>query len=132
MAMATRLLLILALLIQQLALPVVATAAPSEDCLATSCCEVISTITCCGEVINEMRCGKTGGECLCGVAPDNGEPAPPAPRPHERTELGPLFVNVLSDVIDLPPVLPTLPSATLQVRLRNHNETHALLCIWRT
>lgn len=132
--MPLRLILILMLLVQQLALPaVVSGAAQAEECVETSCCQVVESKTCCGETVREMRCGKTGGiECLCGLQPGDSEPAPEAPRPAERNDIAPALVALVGSVIDLPrPVRAQAPPA-LPAIVRSHNETQALLCIWRT
>lgn len=132
--MPIRLILILTLLVQQLALPaVVFGASQAEECVETSCCQVVETKTCCGETVREMRCGKTGGyECLCGLEPGDSEPAPEAPRPSERNDIVPVLVALIGSVIDLPtPIRSQVPPATPAV-VRTHNETQALLCIWRT
>lgn len=132
--MPIRLILILTLLMQQLALPaVVSAASQTEECVETSCCQVVETKTCCGETVQEMRCGKTGGrECLCGLQPGDSEPAPDAPRPTERNEIAPVLVALIASVIDLPtPIRSQIPPVAPAVS-RTHNETQALLCIWRT
>lgn len=132
--MPIRLILILTLLVQQLALPVaMSSAAQAEECVETSCCQVVETKSCCGETIREMQCGKTGGhECLCGLQPGDPEPAPEAPRPSERNEITPVLIALTGSVIELPkPARLQAPPATLAL-VRTHNETQALLCIWRT
>jgi hypothetical protein len=132
--MPLRLILILTLLVQQLALPVaMSSAAQAEECVESSCCQVVETKSCCGETVREMRCGKTGGdECLCGLQPGDSEPAPQAPRPTDRNEVAPALFALVGSVIDLPtPVRAQAPPA-LPAIVRTHNETQALLCIWRT
>jgi hypothetical protein len=132
--MPIRLILILTLLVQQLALPsAVFAASQTEECVETSCCQVVETKTCCGETVREMRCGKTGGhECLCGLEPGDSEPAPEAPRPSERNDIVPVLVALIGSVIDLPtPIRSQVPPAAPAV-VRTHNESQALLCIWRT
>lgn len=132
--MPLRVILILTLLVQQLALPAAfSSAAQIEECIATSCCQIVDTKTCCGEMVREMRCGKTGGhECLCGLESGDSEPAPEAPRPTDRNEVTPVLVAPIGSVVDLPRLMRSqvLPAAPAVVR--THNETQALLCIWRT
>jgi hypothetical protein len=132
--MPLRCLLILTLLVQQLVLPVVLpSSAQIEECIGTSCCQILVTKTCCGETVREMRCGRTGGnECLCGLESGDSEPVPDAPRPPDRTEIAPILAALIGSVIEIPtPMrLPALPAAPAIVR--THNETQALLCIWRT
>jgi hypothetical protein len=132
--MLLRLIIILTLLVQQLALPAVAwSPAQVEECAETSCCQIVETKTCCGETGREMRCGKTGGrECLCGLEPADSEPAPEAPRPADRNEIAPILVALIGSVIELPtPARSQVPPAAPAV-VRTHNETQAFLCIWRT
>ena len=132
--MLLRFTLILTLLVQQLALPVVVSnAGQVEECVRTSCCHLVEKTTCCGETVREMRCGRTGGhECFCGVEPRDSEPAPEAPRPTDRNEIAPVLVTLIGVVIDLPtPVRSQIPPASPAI-VRTHNETQALLCIWRT
>lgn len=131
--MRLRVILVLVLILQQLALPAAASsAAQAEECVATSCCQVVETTTCCGEAVREMRCGKTGGQCYCGVQSDDPDRAPEAPRPAERSELNPVFVASVGSTFDLPKqVKPKAPLASPQVS-RSHNDTQAILCIWRT
>ena len=70
-------------------------------------------------------------EDLCGLEPGDSEPAPDAPRPSERNEIAPILIALVGSVIEIstpvrlqaPPVSPAL--------VRTHNETRALLCIWR-
>jgi hypothetical protein len=130
--MTIRLILIVTILLQQLALPAVgSSAALGVKCDEPSCCRIIDTTTCCGEVVQEIRCGKTGGECLCHFQPDDSEPAPKAPRPTDRLETAPVFVTLVGNGFDVPVArhvrtLPASPAIT-----RSHNETQALLCIWR-
>jgi hypothetical protein len=130
--MPLRLLVILSLLFQQFTVSAVIGGTQHAECTAGPCCGVVKTTTCCGEVIREMRCGVTGGECLCDHHPANTDPVPRAPRPQERNDVGPLFVAVLADVIDLaaPRRAERLPHRP--VFHRTHNATQALLCIWRT
>lgn len=131
--MPLRLFLILALLVQQLALPAAVSAASQAGvCVDASCCQVVEMKSCCGETIREMRCGKTGGQCLCAVEPGNSEPVPNAPRPTDWNEIAPVLVGLRASVIDglEPARLHALPAAPAIVR--THNETQALLCIWRT
>jgi hypothetical protein len=132
--MPLRLVLILTLLVQQLALPAVGSSSGQvAACLEASCCLVVETETCCGGVVREMRCGKTGGSvCLCGLEPGDPEPTPEAPRPSERQELAPIVAALLGSAIDLPTTVASqAPPAALAI-VRSHNETQALLCIWRT
>lgn len=132
--MPLRFLLILTLLVQQLALPVVLpSAAQIEECVETTCCQVVETTTCCGETVREMRCGKTGGyECLCGLESGNSEPTPDAPRPPDRNEIAPILAALSGSVIDLPTPIRSQALPASPAIVRTHNETQALLCIWRT
>jgi hypothetical protein len=130
--MQLRLLLILGLLAQQLALPLAISRAQADECDAISCCEVVETATCCGQVVREMRCGKTGGECLCGIRSGDSEPTPEAPRPQEQNDLSLILVAGANGLIESP-----LPTRTRVVWAppashRTHNEIQALLCVWRT
>lgn len=131
--MPLRVLLILMLLVQQSVLPAaVSSVAQIEECVETSCCQVVETKTCCGETARETRCCKTGGhDCLCGLASGDSEPAPDAPPPPDRTEIAPIFAAPVGSVIDLPrPIRSQGPPAPPAIA-RTHNETQALLCIWR-
>lgn len=131
--MPLRLLLILMLLSQQLALPTAASsAAQTEECVATSCCQIVETTTCYREVVREMRCGKTGGQCFCGVQSDDSDQAPEAPRPTDRSELSSVFVAPVGDMIHTPtPVKAQSPLVSTTAEL-SHNQIQAILCIWRT
>lgn len=132
--MASRLLLILMLLVQQLALPAAASRAEgAEECIATSCCQVVETRTCCGDVVREMRCARSGGgACRCGVRPDDSDPAPESPRSPDRTEIGPIFVASIGSVIVGPASATVRAAHPAPAIVRSHNETRSLLCIWRT
>ncbi|MHC5114791.1 MAG: hypothetical protein ACYTGP_10240, partial [Planctomycetota bacterium] len=124
--MPLRLVLILALLIQPALLPLAARSARQATCATDSCCIVVSTTTCCGEVVEEMRCGKTGGECRCAVEPDESDQLPATPRSPDRSELGPIFVTALGNVLDLATTARTLPRPTPPAIDGSHHETQAL------
>lgn len=130
--MLVRVLLIPLLLIQQLALPLAASGAPAASCAVPSCCEIVETTTCCGEVIAEQRCGRTGGECRCEAAPEDTPPAPAPRAPGEQNDAGPIFLVRTARALDLlAPVRASARRAAPAIH-RSHNETRALLCIWRT
>ncbi len=130
--MLVRILLLLTLLFQQLALPGAISTAHAADCLSTGCCDLVETTTCCGEKVLEHRCGRTGGECLCGVDSDDSEPVPSAPAPENRNDLVQAFITGISAGYDLPTAIhPHMPPVFWVIH-RTHNETQALLCIWRT
>jgi len=133
MGMAVRLLLILTLLVQPLTLGVASIRAGGDDtCVATACCEVLETTTCCGRVVSQMRCGKTGRTCVCGMTPEDSTPAPETPRAPERTEMAPIFAAGVGIVLDVRAPALVCPRRTPPACRRTHNETQALLCIWRT
>lgn len=129
--MPLRFLLILTVLVQQLALPVMLLGAGEDRCTATGCCDVVRTTTCCGEVVEEMQCRKSGGACMC--ATSSHEPAAPFAPGQDRGDLVSLFIAPPAGST-LEPIgassVPVRP-ASMAIR-RSHNETRALLCIWRT
>jgi hypothetical protein len=132
LGMSLRLLLILTVLVQQLSLPAVLLGTGAERCTTTGCCDVVQTTTCCGEVVEEMRCHKSGGACLCATSSHEPE-APALPGPPDRGDLVSLFIASAAGCM-LEPVGATSVSvrpASMTIR-RSHNETRALLCIWRT
>ncbi len=131
--MPLRLLLILTLLVQQLALPVVASrSAPAQACDQTGCCQVVEATTCCGKNVRVMWCEKSGGnECFCGLAPGDSEP-PEAPRPSDRDEITSVFVAVRGGVVDVLRSHVTQAAPAPPAIVRSHHEIRALLGIWRT
>ena len=131
--MPLHLLLILAIVAQQLALPVAARHDQGGCCAEASCCVLVETTTCCGEVVRELCCGKTGGRCVCHLQSRDSEPKPQAPRPHEGS--GAAHFAILGEsMIEIPRSIPAealhrpLPPAIA----RTHNEVRALLCIRTT
>ncbi|MCK4873857.1 MAG: hypothetical protein KAS72_14145 [Phycisphaerales bacterium] len=130
--MPVRLLLILAILIQQLALPIAIGRAEPAECAATSCCQLVETTSCCGETVLVHSCAKTGGACHCSDRPGDSEPAPKAPRPQRQHDLEPVFVAGPSSAVDSPTEAPAYVRLTCPAIHRTHNETQALLCIWTT
>ena len=113
-------------------MPLAISRAQAEGCEATSCCAAVETTTCCGQVVQEMQCGKTGGECLCGIKPGNSKQMPVAPRPQEQNDLSLIFVVAPNGEIELPVLTRTPPLWAPPAIHRTHNETQALLCVWRT
>lgn len=136
--MLSRFLLTLAIAWQPLALwASPAPIGPTAECAAVSCCEVIERVSCCGDRVVEHVCGKTGGQCLCGMAPgDSPERGPEAPTPRsERISLvavpAPLFrIVAVVDAEASPRLLRAIDLSLLSGR--NHNEVQALLGVWRT
>lgn len=130
--MALRFGLILVLLTHQLGLAAASVWRRGDVCLAIECCEVVQRTSCCGEVIDESRCRKTGGECLCAAESDDDQPALPAPSQDNRVEIALTLVapaNVSFDGVSLMCIASLPPTPSVH---RTHNETQALLCIWRT
>ena len=127
--MLARTLLILAVLVQQLCLPVVLFAAP-ERCADTACCGRVETTTCCGERTAESVCHMTGGTCLCGI--ESGD-IPVAPAPGEdRVEVTTLAAMPAGLAARLLGAERPDAAAPLEASpARTHNEVQALLGVWR-
>jgi hypothetical protein len=129
--MPLRLLLSLVLVLPQLALPAAAAArTPARACAETSCCAAIELVTCCGTTVIEHRCGHSGGACLCGIDADDTAPAPKAPPAVDRLDLAGHFApaSLRSELARAGRRVVGHPATGH----RSHNETRALLCIWRT
>jgi hypothetical protein len=133
--MASRFLIILALAFQPLTLWLSsAHAATTRECAMISCCEVVVPVSCCGKPSGEQE-REHRLECRCGMSSnDDPEPAPNAPMP--RSELGAVVVLVefTGETIgeDASRAPRRAPEAVVLSALRTHNETQALLSVWRT
>ena len=130
--MPIRILIALALLLQQLALPAVASRTGDDTSDEASCCKLIETVTCCGDRVVERRCGKTGGACVCGVERDDESPIPAIPRSDQRGSPEIAFVAHAGNGFSPATASRACVRWTPLARHRAHNETQALLCIWRT
>jgi len=134
--MFVRLLLILTLVWQPVS--VSALAAPAEreaDCETSACCRVIETTTCCGLRTVERVCSRSGGECRCGYAPQERDPAPKAPAPQTGSErtLVPAPASIVGLVVAPAPVV-SRPTAQdpRGAAPTDHQRALALLGVWRT
>lgn len=111
-------------------------------CTETVCQPVVVQVSCCGletpaQDMDEY-CPMSGGACRCGVSPaDEPERGPKAPlqRSENQITLGLSFASVhvqsWKNDRDACSVLRSGLIANL-VSLRTHNETQALLGVWRT
>ena len=108
--------------------------AQSNEHGSTACCSTIETTTCCGQVAIETICARSGGECECAARPTDL----PAPAPIS------LFVQTLGQLYHQFPELVELSSFLVDeqpqvfargfdytTKLRTHNDTQAILGIWR-
>ena len=113
--MLVRLAIVLALLLPQV---VTSACLPAEGQEETCCCAG----SCCGAAL-ERACG-CGGD----------QPVPPrAPVPSEGPQLSmTMLAAEAAVVLDTPPAGVPVLEQDAGPRLRTHNETQALLCIWRT
>jgi hypothetical protein len=133
--MARTLLVILALVFQPLTLWLAnGPLAPAAECAATSCCEVVVQASCCGEPLIEQEQDHRDA-CRCGMSSnDDPEPTPNAPMP--RTEVGAVvvLVELTGETIDEDAARAPrrAPEPVILSALRTHNETQALLSVWRT
>jgi len=91
---------------------------------------------CCGDTQSDF-CSMAEMEetpCTCNEAPTEPNRAPKAPAPRDNTQV--LLALMKTDpgiVVDVPePVIPVLRGDSTLLRGATHNETQALLCIWRT
>lgn len=133
--MLLRLLFALTLLTQQFALlPVLTARSDGIKCVMTACCVVVETTTCCGEAVSEVRCARSGGgacQCVSPADPDSNVPTPATP---ESGESGPALFAAARTGFALPldREMRSLGRSAMVAPGRTHNETQALLCIWRT
>lgn len=136
--MIERLMFILVLAIQPSWLGVLL---PREVAMAScvepvSCCAAVEITTCCGEVIViEQPCPMSGGDCFCGVTPQENQPKTPA-RP--GTQVSDLMAWIPVDQIGVDVVFgserprSTLRASTTARLNRSHNQTQSLLGVWQT
>ena len=129
--MPMRSLLVVAMLLQSLAL--VGAAQPAATPVASGACSSAATC-CCTGASGPDRCAPAGraAVCMCGPsAPDDG---PKAPLPRDGTQRAPFLALLLSSVavkLPEPPRCSVLPAGVMSPAT-SHNETQALLCVWRT
>jgi hypothetical protein len=130
--MPLRILLSLTLLLQPLTLRGAADA-PEAACDDTACCQVIETFSCCGQPVKQRYCSKSGGECRCGIGKDDSKSSPAAPPTPPRNDFtSQVFTAYTGPALVAPAAVRTLTPPALTGLHRTHNETQALLCIWRT
>jgi hypothetical protein len=133
--MASRLLVILALVFQPMTLWLSsARAATLRECGPISCCEVVVPVSCCGEPMAERQADHRD-ECRCGMSSDDApERAPIAPSPRTETGVGLALVEMTGDTVndDGARVARRTPRPVVLTALRTHNETRAILSVWRT
>lgn len=114
-----------------------------HDCTEMVCHQpVIASSGCCDEpaqaVDMDEYCPMSGGECRCGVTPDDDHtPRPKAP--HQRSDS--LFMlGLFESSAEIPSwdISASIEHGVMadlvdgQASLRTHNETQALLGIWQT
>ncbi len=129
--MPMRSLLVVAMLLQSLAL--FGPAQPAAALVTNGACSSAATCCCTGES-GPDRCAATeqAAACMCGPgAPDDG---PKAPMPREGTQRAPFLALLLTSIavkLPEPPRRSVLPAGAPSPAT-SHNETQALLCVWRT
>ncbi len=124
--------LILTLLTQQLALGLAASAGQDQTREKTSCCETIVKVSCCCTRIERVQCDRNMVHCTCGMDSQEPEPAPYSPTQDLRDATGMVFQATTGQTTRFPSIVRTRSSRATLVIHRTHNETQALLCIWRT
>lgn len=130
--MPLRFLVILSFLLQHMAVSFAAIGAMRGDCEPSSCCVPVEVTTCCGEVAVEVQCGESMGECRCGIRSGESGPRPEAPPPASKTGFDLTGLSATSPTVVLTmPVRGSLNAAAPALP-KSHNQTQALLCIWRT
>ena len=128
--MRMRTLLVIAMLLQSLALA--GLAHPAAAAMASGGCSSLDTCCCTGKS-GPDRCAPMGRTmvCMCG---DASEPTAPAPAPREgkdRTTLLALTVTVVGTTLPNPVRYALRPMRDPDTGA-SHNEIQALLCVWRT
>ncbi|MCA9292134.1 MAG: hypothetical protein KDA25_13460, partial [Phycisphaerales bacterium] len=133
-----RVVVILALLVQQLALPVALHAdgrpgAAPGPCGTSCACASVTVRTCCGREITTHACGTSGGPCRCAARSQERQDTPKIPSPSTRAD----FVGLHVTVAFAPFVLPRATASRARpgrawIAARSHQEARARLGIWRT
>lgn len=131
--MRLQLILILTLVAQQIGLPIAIAGANGAGCAAPSCCVIVTKTGCCGEVVVETECVEADGACRCDLEPGDSDTDPKAPHPQRNwRHAGPLFAtSAIGQVFNLPQRALTWSRAMQPAPNSTHNETQALLCVWR-
>ncbi len=129
--MPMRTLLVVAMLLQSLAL--VGAAQPAAALVTSGGCSSAATCCCTGES-GPDRCAPAGRAVVCMCNPSASDDGPKAPLPRDGTQRAPFLALSLTSIavrLPEPPRYSLLP-ARASSPATAHNETQALLCVWRT
>lgn len=108
----------------------------AHNCSESGCMQTVVRTTCCGDQIEETFCPMSGGACTCGVSAPDEAPHPTAPLP--QTDHSTLVAIQSCSGESYPLLISTKPirfryaSSLSALTNYTHNETQAILGIWRT